>query len=508
MLILVPRFSTARALSDVSGRGVGMDVVKTNIEHLEGTLTIDSRPGTGTAMILRLPLTLAIIPCLIVTVGGERYAVPQRDLEEAVCLHPRLAGRIEQAFDTEVYRLRGQLLPIVRLGDVLRRGRPPGAGAETRDEPAADPGQQVAYILVLRAASRRFGLVVDEVRGTEEVVVKPMHPAIKPIGIFSGATIMGDGRVAPIIDVAGVVEHARPSFESAAEVAEPSGERGRAGAAQPQRVLLFEHGPHEQFALPLLQIRRVEMVDLDRFERVGEHEYVAVDGVTMRVLRLDQVMDVSAPGPTTAAAGRVPLILPKYVAQPMAIFASRIVDTESLSVGLQSHPEHERGLLGSAIVRGRMTLFLDLHRLSGRLFGEPTPLPPADAGRGGRPPRLLLVDDTPFFLEVVRRYLSEEGYEVETATDGLEGLDRIAAGPPFDLIVSDIEMPVMDGWEFAREARRRGVPTPMLALTSLSGTAHEARARECGFDEYEVKLDHDRLIRKVGALLAAREGRA
>jgi two-component system chemotaxis sensor kinase CheA len=350
--------------------------------------------------------------------------------------------------------------------------------------------------------------VVDEVLGTEEVVVKPMHPAIKPIGIFSGATIMGDGRVAPIIDVAGVVEHARPSFESAAEVAEPSGERGRAGAAQPQRVLLFEHGPHEQFALPLLQIRRVEMVDLDRFERVGEHEYVAVDGVTMRVLRLDQVMDVSAPGPTTAAAGRVPLILPKYVAQPMAIFASRIVDTESLSVGLQSHPEHERGLLGSAIVRGRMTLFLDLHRLSGRLFGEPTPLPPADAGRGGRPPRLLLVDDTPFFLEVVRRYLSEEGYEVETATDGLEGLDRIAAGPPFDLIVSDIEMPVMDGWEFAREARRRGVPTPMLALTSLSGTAHEARARECGFDEYEVKLDHDRLIRKVGALLAAREGRA
>ncbi|WP_152053713.1 hybrid sensor histidine kinase/response regulator [Tautonia marina] len=513
MLILVPGFSTARAVSDVSGRGVGMDVVKTNIEHLEGTLAIDSRPGAGTAMILRLPLTLAIIPCLIVTVGGERYAVPQRDLEEAVCLHPRLAGRVVRAFDTEVYRLRGQLLPIVRLADVLRRRRPPGADADAdagaggdRGEETGGTGQAIAYILVLRSASRRFGLVVDEVRGTEEVVVKPMHPAIKPIGIFSGATIMGDGRVALIVDVAGIVEHARPGFEPAAETAAEAARGPDASkAVQPHRVLLFEHGPHEQFALPLLQIRRVEMVDLDRVERVGEHEYVAVDGVSMRLLRLDRVMGVSAPPPLAAGAGRVPLILPKFVAQPMAILASRIVDTEALAVELQSHPEHDRGILGSAIVRGRMTLFVDIFRLSAQLFGTPPSPGPA---RGERPRRLLLLDDTPFFLEVVRRYLSEEGHEVETAVNGLDGLARLADGPPFDLIVSDIEMPVMDGWEFAREVRRRGVPTPLLALTSLSGAAYEARARECGFDDYEVKLDHDRLVRKVAALLGGREAGA
>src|SRR5437588_9398840 len=163
-LVLLPGFSTAGSGSEVSGRGVGMDVVKTNIEFLEGSLTIDSLPGLGTALILRMPLTLAIIPCLIVTAGGERYAIPQRDLEEAICLHPGLKGRIELAFDTEVYRLRGRLLPLVHLDDVLARRRPfsEAARAEIVAEHAANPDpQRIAYILVLRSAGRRFGLVVD-----------------------------------------------------------------------------------------------------------------------------------------------------------------------------------------------------------------------------------------------------------------------------------------------------------------------------------------------------------
>jgi two-component system chemotaxis sensor kinase CheA len=506
-LILVPGFSTARSVSEVSGRGVGMDVVKTNIELLEGSLTIDSHPGAGTAMILRMPLTLAIIPCLVVTVNGERHAIPQRDLEEVICLHPGLKGRIELAFDTEVYRLRGRLLPVVRLGDVLGRRRPftEATKAEIVAVHAANPEpRRIAYILVLRSAGRRFGLVVDEVRGTEEIVVKPMHPSLKKVSIFTGATIMGDGRVALIVDVAGIVEHARLSFEPAKAAVAGGPWAGR--AAQTHRVLLFESGPHEQFALPLLQIRRVEMIGLDRIERVGEHEYVTVDGVSMRLLRLDRVMDVSAPeSPPADSAPQVPLILPKFVARAIAILVTRIVDIESLSVDLQAHPEHDPGILGSAIVRGRMTLFLDMHRLTQRLFGASTEDTPSAAGRGRQPGRLLLIDDTPFFLEVVKRYLAVEGHEVETAVNGEDGLARLWADRPYDLIISDIEMPVMDGWEFAREARRRGVTTPMLALTSLSGTSYEIKARECGFDAYEVKLDHDRLVRKVGDLLAARE---
>jgi two-component system chemotaxis sensor kinase CheA len=328
-----------------------------------------------------------------------------------------------------------------------------------------------------------------------------MHSSIKRIGIFSGATIMGDGRVALILDVAGVVEHARLGFDSPVEAMKSSDARK---AAQAHRVLLFEHGPHEQFALPLLQIRRIEMIDGDRVERVGDLEYVTVDGVSMRILRLDRLLSVSSPAPSMAgSAATMSLILPKFGQQPVAILVSRIVDTESLAIELQEHPEQDQGILGSAIVRGRLTLFLDMHRLTQKLFGQPLSARAGGPASARGPRRLLLIDDTPFFREVVKRYLVAEGHEVETAINGEDALKQLAKGREFDLIVSDIEMPVMDGWEFAREARRRGIKTPMLALTSLAGIPYEIKAKDCGYDSYEVKLDHDRLVRKVGNLLAA-----
>jgi two-component system chemotaxis sensor kinase CheA len=456
-------------------------------------------------MILRMPLTLAIIPCLIVSANGERYAIPQRELEEAVCLHPGMPGRIEQAYDTEVFRLRDRLLPIVRLREVVARPKPFTAATKAEILAAhtatAAPGR-IEYILVLRLPGRRFGLVVDEVRGTEEIVVKPLHPSIKRVEIFTGATIMGDGRVALIADVAGIAEHARLSFDPAHE-AGPTGLDARR-AAQAHRVLLFEYGPHEQFALPLLQIRRIEMIARERVERVGEHEYVTVDGVSMRILRLDKVLNVSAPVDLEAGStATMSLVLPKFEHQPVAILVSRIVDTESLAVDLQQHPGQDQGILGSAIVRGRLTLFLDMHRVTRKLYGQVVSVPPASSASASGPKRLLLIDDTPFFREVVKRYLVAEGHEVETAVNGEDALEQLARGRAFDLIVSDIEMPVMDGWEFAREARRRGIKTPMLALTSLSGIPYEIKAKACGYDSYEVKLDHDRLVRKVGNLLAA-----
>ncbi|WP_165220028.1 hybrid sensor histidine kinase/response regulator [Aquisphaera insulae] len=503
-LILLPGFSTARSVSEVSGRGVGMDVVKTNIEQLEGTLTIDSQPGLGTAMILRMPLTLAIIPSLIVAVKGERFAIPQRDLEEVVCLHPGLTGRIELAFDTEVYRSRGRLLPVVHLADVLARRRPftEATRAEIAARHAADlDPQRVAYILVLRTTGGRFGLVVDEIRGSEEIVVKPMHPSLREVRIFAGATIMGDGRVALIADVAGILEHARLSLEPA--MAAGTASRGDEMAIHPQRVLLFEYGPNERFALPLLQIRRVVMNGLDRIERVGEDEFVAVDGQSMRLLRLDRLIAVSSPDDSRPGLSpQAALIVPRFASRPTAILATRIVDTESLAVDLQPLPEHQAGIVGSVIVRGRMTLLLDLQGLIQGLAGdrEPRASRPAERARG--PVRVLVVDDTPFFLELIRRTLESEGYQVATAANGAQGAARLSSGEACDLIVSDIEMPVMDGWEFAREVRRRGLTTPMLALTSLSGPTYENRARECGFDGYEVKLDQDRLLRTVSRLLA------
>ncbi len=510
--ILLPGFSTAKQLSDVSGRGVGMDVVKTNVERLEGSLTIDSSPGLGTTIALRVPLTLAIIPCLIVTVGEQRFAIPQRGLEEIVCLHPGGRGSIEHSYDNELFRLRNMLLPIVRLKAVLQYNSP--FTAQTRSAimaahapVARDPGL-IEYILVLRTGGREFGLLIDDVRGTEEVVVKPMHPSLRKIGIFAGATLMGDGHVALIANIDGIAEHARcygVEPPKATEVAQRD-------PADVHRILLFKYGPNEQFALPLVQVRRIELIDMDRVELVGDQAFVTLDGVATRIVQLDKYLNVSA----CELLPTMHLLLPKFVAEPMGILVSRIIDTESMSIALQEASVEDPGLLGTAIVRDRLALFLDIQYLRERLFGrssaEPTArtrrsIHQANAQHATRPEveikgagRVLLVDDTPFFREVVKRYFEREGIMVATAVDGYDGLRKLAEAQ-FDLVVSDIEMPNMDGWEFCSQARKQGYATPFLALTSLSKLAHATKARECGFDGFEEKLDHDRLIAAVLSML-------
>jgi two-component system chemotaxis sensor kinase CheA len=191
----------------------------------------------------------------------------------------------------------------------------------------------------------------------------------------------------------------------------------------------------------------------------------------------------------------------KVAREPAGILISRIVDSESMAVDLQTAPENELGILGTAVVRGRLTLFLDSHYLVEKLLGT-TP-PQAAAPAATRRFRILLVDDTPFFREAVGRYLTDAGLDVTSAVDGQDATEKLSQGP-FDLVVSDIEMPVMDGWTFAQRARDSGYGGPLLALSSLSKPENEARARACGFDEYEEKLNHDRLIRTVERMLRAK----
>lgn len=513
-LILLPGFSTAKQVTDVSGRGVGMDVVKTNVEELEGHLSIDSWPGQGTSMVLRVPLTLAIVPCLIVTVGEDRFAVPQRELEEIVCLHSGGKRHIEHAFDAEVFRLRESLLPVVRLSEVL--SRPHAFIAADKAEilakhpPSERDPLHIEYILVLRSNGKRFGLLVDNVQGREEIVVKPMHMAMRQLSVFSGATLMGDGRVALIINVEGILEHSRCYATMTEEGAKPAVRDPH----EVHRVLLFEYGPDEQFALPLVQVRRVELLEMSRIERVGDRDFVTIDGQSTRIVRLDGVMNVS----TCDTASTMFLILPKFVSEPMGILAHRIIDTESLAIELQSDVS-QPGVLGTAIVRTNLTLFLDVQQIREFVFGKPVvtastisaALPnrsegalqdpqsvfsPFDVSTDRPLQRILLVDDTSFFREIVKRYLSSDKVEIMTGVDGLNGLELLAKYD-FDLVVSDIEMPNMDGWQFCKAARDKGYRMPFVALTSLAKAEHEQKAIACGFDDYEEKLEHDRLKRKV-----------
>jgi len=513
-LIALPGFSTAAAVTDLSGRGVGMDVVKTNLDQLSGTLEIDSTPGQGTAFFLRVPLTLAIIPCLMVRAGAQRYAIPQKDLEELVCLHPQQTQtRIEATLDQEVVRLRGELLPLVRLAEVLERPRPFDVEARAAivrkyrptEERAAGggitPGPAAAtFFAVVKVGAGRFGLVVDEILKNEEIVVKPMHRLMKPLSCFSGATILGDGQVAMILNMEGLVQHADVRLGTRVEARESV---AAASAAETAPALLFCYGPDEQFAVPLAVIRRLVMIDPMHIEHVGAREFIVVDGETTPLLRLDRVLPVSPGGD----ASPLFLLLPKNIGRPLGFLATSIIDTESLPPEISRTAFRADGVVGTAILRGRLTLLLDLCRLAelAEPSHGPRPAQPADVRRK----RILVADDTEFFRELVRGYLEEEGHEVVTVADGAEALRTLDVGK-FDLVVSDIEMPRMDGWTFARTIRRHPeiARVPLLALTTLSSDTDRARARDCGFDGYEVKLDRQRFVQTVAKLLEKEVRRA
>ncbi len=499
-LITLPGFSTASEVTDLSGRGVGMDVVKTNLDRLGGALEIDSTPGQGTTFSLCVPLTLAIIPCLLVRVQDQCYAIPQKDLEELVCLHPDQGQtRIESTLEQEVVRLRGRLLPLVRLSEVLDHPRP--FDVKTRESIVRKHGAQAATLFaVVKVGQRRFGLIVDEILKNEEIVVKPMHGLLKPLTCFSGATILGDGQVALILNMEGIVHHAGVRFGEHVDHIEdhPSDEPSQRGESA--QVLLFRYGAEEQFAVPLAMIRRLVMVDPEHIEQVGSREFLQVDGETTRLLRPDQVLPVSPAAPVHPLF----LLLPKNIGRPLGLLATSIIDTDALPARIERDVLQADGVVGSAVLRGRMTMLLDLGRLAQR--SDPTDRTGASSSASDariRKHRILVVDDTEFFRELVRGYLDEAGYQAVSVADGAQAVRELEQSP-FDLVVSDIEMPVMDGWTLAKTLRQRSefARLPLLALTTLSSDADRDRARTCGFDGYEVKLNRQQFLHKVAALLA------
>ncbi len=497
-LILLSGFSTASRVTDLSGRGVGMDVVKTNLDQVGGIVEIDSAVGRGTLFSLRLPLTLAIMPCLLVASGQERYAIPQRDLEEIVLLEPDGRKlRIECTADEEVLRLRGTLVPTVRLSEVLASREPfsaeTRAGIIARYHPPQGPGER-RYVAVLRVGSHRFGLVVDIVLESEDIVVKPLHPLLRQLGIFGAATILGDGAVALILSGEGIARHSgtlhRPLVQAL-----PAPDTAP-GKGQSQSLLLFRYGPAELLAMPLALVQRVVMIRPQDIEHVAERELVNIDGAAVNVLRLDQLLNLSA----CPDRGRFFLILPRAGSSSIGLLASEIVDTPTLALQLDEQAYKVDGVLGSFMVHGQIAVLIDIDRLSkmwAQVHGTAR-----KSLRDAPRRRILVVEDTQFFQRLITSHLEGEGFDVTVAGNGREGLEKAEAGT-FDLIISDIEMPVMDGFTFARIVREnpRFAATPMLALTTLTSPEYRTKASECGFDAYEVKLDRSSFLASVRELL-------
>lgn len=336
-----PGFSTAEKITNVSGRGVGMDVVKTNIERIGGAVDVDSAVGIGTTWRLTIPLTLAIVQALTVECGGQRYAIPQVGVHELVFLDGQTGSAIEYISGAPVYRLRGRLLPLVRLDEAL--------GLSTAN------GERGGYVAVLQAEGRRFGLVVDRVLNTEEIVVKPLTNRFKDIGVYAGATILGDGAVALILDVQSLARRSHLGAEAIdrTRVTEQVEQHVDHGV---ERLLIAGVG-ERRVAIPLAMVARLEEFPLDRIERVGSREVVQYRGEILPLLRLGYLLGASAPEDSES----VQVVVYTEGGRSVALAVDRIVDI--IEDAIESRLDLEQdGLAGSAVIQQRVTELLDVRR--------------------------------------------------------------------------------------------------------------------------------------------------
>ena len=350
-LIFLPGFSTAEKITNVSGRGVGMDVVKTNVEKIGGTVDIQSTPGRGTTVRVRIPLTLATIPALIATCGGERFAIPQVSLSELVRLDAVENGKaIEQVHGAPVYRLRGRLLPLVYLDREL--GIRSGSAEACRTA--------AINIVVLQAEDRQFGLIVDEITDTKEIVVKPLGKQLKGISAYSGATIMGDGRVALILDVPGLAQRARVIAE-AREPAhdEARSEAGVEGSRDEHALLLAENGVEGRVAIPLSMVARLEEFPRSVVERAGDQEVMQYRGQIIPLVRLSQVIPATSDAEVQANAGSIQVVVYAEGNRTVGLIVDRIIDIVEQRARLESLAPRA-GIVGSFVTQRQVTDLLDM----------------------------------------------------------------------------------------------------------------------------------------------------
>jgi two-component system chemotaxis sensor kinase CheA len=483
--IFRPGFSTAQQITSVSGRGVGMDVVKTNIERIGGTIELRSKEGRGTTFTIKIPLTLAIVSALIVQAGGERFAIPQIGVVELVRVGDEHEGntRIEMIKDAPVLRLRDRLLPLVSLSSLLQLRNAPVGGLK-------------GYVVVMQVGANVFGIVVDRVFDTEEIVVKPVAPILRHITMFSGNTILGDGSVIMILDPNGVARGAGITAEGRVEEQQgmnvATGIRSDASTS----LLLFRAGDQTPKAVPLGLVARLEDIPVERIEMSGGTPVVQYRGQLMPMVPIAGHWEAPE-------SGRQAVLVFTEGQRSMGLMVDEILDVVEETLTIQ--PGSDRvGYLGSAVISERVTDVVDtvywLSHAGGDWFrGD------RKSSSASQKPRLLLIDDSPFFRHLVVPALSAAGFDVTAVESPAEALRLRDAGLEFEALISDIEMPEMDGLSFARNVRASGawVRLPMVALSSRAEPEDVARGREAGFTDYVAKYDRDALLSSLRECLSS-----
>ncbi|MBT8341505.1 MAG: chemotaxis protein CheW, partial [Desulfatitalea sp.] len=498
-------------------------------------------------------LTLAIIPCQVIVTGGERYAIPQVNLEELLRIPAdQVNRRIERVGDADVVRLRGNLLPLIRLSDIIgvtslytdpatgetainrrktlldRRSKkspaiPSDDASQEKQTPAAagqdtpnrreQLGNDRRYhsvgalnIVVVSTGTMKYGLVVDHLHDSEEIVVKPLGRDLKKCKGYAGATIMGDGRVALILDVSNLAHMAGlTTVEGTARAAEvAASERDAVHAARDkQSLLIFRSAENEQFAAPLNLVERIEKIKREDIEHVGGKQVMKYRGGSLPLFRIDECASVQP----LADQNNLLVIVFMVAGREIGLLAIGPVDAMEINLSLDGSTLRQPGIMGSTIINDRTTLIVDIVEivqiLNPQWFEKPKK---TKAEEDAPAATILFAEDSSFFRNQVKGSMEKEGFIVLEAEDGVIAWDLLQEkAQDISLVVTDIEMPNMDGFTLTSKIKEHPAfaHLPVIALTTLAGDEDIAKGKQVGIDDYQIKLDRERLIKSIHEFLKA-----
>lgn len=501
-LIFAPGFSTAASVTNVSGRGVGMDVVRTNVERIGGSVELISVAGKGTTTKLKIPLTLAIVPALIVKCSGETFAIPQVKLEELVRVDSSSnESKIEFLHGSPVYRLRGNILPLVNLNKVL------GLADTNVDLNAAK------NIAVLNADHCSFGLLVDEVQDTADIVVKPINRLLKSLHVYSGATILGDGSIALILDVLGISKVAQIGHEQSKDESASKRDDDKK-RLENQEFLIVKVNSPTKHAIVLNYVHRLEEFKREDIEYSGTQKVIRYGDSILPLLSTNLQL-----GYETSAAEKTKETIPVVVIQKAGLLygleVEEIVDTLSTDAPVDTAFVKQSGIFGNLNTPEELIVAIDPFELIGNAYPESVSKPAAISlvpqsvdhiPAQSKNLNILLVEDTVFFRRAIADVLKKAGHEITLAVDGKDAFEILEKNQAkFDLVVSDIEMPRMNGFELAKaiRANKNLSHLPMLAISSRADKGYTDQGLKSGFNIYLEKLKPNILLDAVASLTSS-----
>ena len=495
-IIFMPGFSTAEAVTNISGRGVGMDVVKSNIEKIGGSVDIISTVGEGSTFKLKIPLTLAIVPALVIQDKNETFAIPQINLVELVRLEGHESKeQLEILHGAEFYRLRGSLIPIFRLSESLHLDDDHKFKKTDEDD--------FTNIVILNAESRVYGLIVDSILDTEEIVVKPLSKKLKNNSLFAGSTIMGDGGVALIIDAIGFFNAVDKGHVPKSESMAIDSKIEINYDSEDQEVLLCSLCDNRSYALPLMLVSRLEVFQANKIEWTGNQALMKYGNYPMPLINLDKTLKIKGDSvlDNLKNGDETPIscVVVKIRDQSFGLVVNSIRDIAISEGGISSESIDRQGLLGTIFTNQKTISLIDIHDIiEMQKLGKQLNIKKVS----GFHARILLVEDSPLYRKVIKDFLEESGFEVFLAVNGREGVNFLERGEMVDVIISDIEMPVMDGWEFSKEVRsasKQYSKIPIIAVSTRVSAADKERGTGCGFTQHLEKFNKEEVLKAVNS---------